>query len=73
MPDETGAPCEPRLERAIELASLQDPQDDRAYWMSRPPLERLAHVERLRRINYGHDYDAEGLQRVLEHASIERS
>lgn len=39
--------------------------DERAYWHSRTPEERLRHVEFLRRLNYGHRA-TERLQRVLE-------
>jgi len=40
-------------------------QQDREYWLSRTPLERLQYMELLRRINYGDDATAR-LQRVLE-------
>ena len=39
--------------------------DERAYWHSCTPEERLRHVEFLRRLNYGHR-TTERLQRVLE-------
>lgn len=38
---------------------------DRVYWWSRPPEERLRHIETLRRLNYGNRATAR-LQRVLE-------
>jgi hypothetical protein len=50
---------------AFSVGSLEDQGDDRAYWFARSPQERLQHVERLRRLNYGHRA-TEGLQRVLE-------
>ena len=40
-------------------------RDDKEYWLSRTPLERLQHMELLRRINYGSNATAR-LQRVLE-------
>ena len=40
-------------------------QEDKEYWLSRTPLERLQHMELLRRINYGTGATAR-LQRVLE-------
>ena len=56
----------PRLDRtALSLAPLFDDSDERAYWHSVSPAERLRHVETLRRINYG-SRATEGLQRVLE-------
>jgi len=45
-------------------------QQDIEYWRSRTPLERLQHMELLRRINYGSDATAR-LQRVLEIAESE--
>ena len=56
----------PRLDRtALSLAPLFDDSEEREYWHSRSPAERLRHVEALRRINYG-SRATEGLQRVLE-------
>jgi len=40
-------------------------RQDKEYWLSRTPLERLQHMELLRRINYGPNATAR-LQRVLE-------
>ena len=51
--------------KALSVASLQDETDERVYWHSRTPQERLRQVEILRRINYGHRATAR-LQRVLE-------
>jgi hypothetical protein len=42
-----------------------DDEDDKAYWWSRTPAERLRYMELLRRINYG-DRATDRLQRVLE-------
>jgi hypothetical protein len=55
-----------RLDKtAFSMANLRDEPDDKAYWHARTPEERLQHVERLRRLNYGHRA-TERLQRVLE-------
>lgn len=44
---------------------LGDEPPDRDYWLSRPPEERLAALETIRRRIYGPDYDAPpGLLRV---------
>lgn len=51
--------------RFFSVVSLSDPADNKAYWLSKDPIERLRHIEILRRINYGHDATS-GLQRVLE-------
>jgi hypothetical protein len=44
--------------------------DDRAFWFSRTPVERLQHVERLRELNYGPEVVDQRLQRIL--AVLER-
>ena len=52
--------------KAFTVARRSDPPDDRAYWHSRTPEERLQAVEFLRQLNYGYDPSAERLQRVFE-------
>ena len=52
--------------RFFSVVSLSDPSGDRGYWLGRQPMERMRHIEVLRRINYGHR-SAAGLQRVLEY------
>jgi hypothetical protein len=55
-----------RVDRTVmSVGTLTDAPDDRQYWWSRSPEERLEAVEFLRRMNYGHDAAA-GLSRVLE-------
>ena len=62
-----------RLDRDhFEISTLAAPDDSLPYWLSRTPQERLQAVESLRRIFHGADYDAQGLQRVLELAQLER-
>ncbi len=56
----------------LSVARLTDPDDSRCYWLSRPVEERLQALELLRRTFYGPNYAAEGLQRVLEIAKLER-
>ncbi len=51
--------------RFFSVVSLSDQSDDRNYWFARDPIERIRHIEVLRRINYGYRAAA-GLQRVLE-------
>lgn len=53
----------------LTVAPLFDESDEKAYWLTRTPQERLRHVEALRRINYGHRATAK-LQRVLELAPL---
>lgn len=40
-------------------------EDDKRFWLSKTPQERLQHIEHLRRVNYG-DRATARLQRVLE-------
>lgn len=64
----------PRLDKtAITIGTLDAPPDDRAYWLSKTPAERLAAMEYLRQINYGHDRTSARLERVLEIAEFPRS
>lgn len=42
-----------------------DETDDKAFWLSRTPYERLRYTETLRRLNYG-DKATARLQRILE-------
>jgi hypothetical protein len=58
----------PKLDRTAfsVVSSFEEAdQQDREYWLLRKPVERLQHMELLRRINYGDDSTAR-LQRVLE-------
>ena len=58
----------PRIDRtAFSVVSSFEEADkqDREYWLSKTPYERLQHMELLRRINYGPKATAR-LQRVLE-------
>lgn len=62
----------PRLQRTLQVfRSFEDEAEStRRHWWAVPPDERLRHVEELRRMNYGHDYAAAGLQRLLAIARI---
>ncbi len=50
---------------AFSVSTSFDNSDEKEYWLSRTPQERLQHMELLRRINYG-SRTTERLQRVLE-------
>ncbi len=54
---------------AFSIGHLTDESDEKSYWLSRTPQERLQHMEVLRRFNYG-DRVYERLQRVLEIAQL---
>ena len=49
----------------FSVVSLKDQLNDKDYWFNKDPIDRLRHIEVLRRNNYGHGA-ASGLQRVLE-------
>ncbi len=56
----------PRLDKnTLSIHTLSESLTDKAYWLSRTPEERFAHVQYLRWVNYG-DQAAGRLQRVLE-------
>ncbi len=58
----------PRIDRTVfsVVSSFEEAdKEDKEYWFSRTPLERLQHMELLRMINYGSNATAR-LQRVLE-------
>jgi hypothetical protein len=57
---------------ALSVSRLADQGDDKAYWLSRTPEERLQAVEFLRQLNYGHDQSTARLQRVLEVTQLKR-
>jgi hypothetical protein len=51
---------------AISIASLEDETDEKAYWLSKTPQERMEAIEVMRQIIYGYDPATTRLQRVLE-------
>jgi hypothetical protein len=60
----------PKVRRDVfKVTSLSDPLDDKEYWMSKTPEERLEAVELMRRMIYG-DEAVKRLQRVLEIVQI---
>jgi hypothetical protein len=52
--------------KAFSVASLLEPPDEKAYWLSRTPCERLAAAELMRQVVYGYDPSTTRLQRVFE-------
>jgi len=62
-----------RVDRTVlTVANLHDEPDDKAFWLSKTPEERLQMTELLRQINYGYDPATARLQRVLTIAKRER-
>ncbi len=51
--------------RFFSVVSLSDQSNDKDFWFAMDPIERMRHIEVLRRINYGHGATSR-LQRVLE-------
>jgi len=54
----------------LKISSLDEPSDEKDYWLSKTPSERLEAVEIMRQIIYGYDPSAARLQRVLEVAQL---
>lgn len=52
--------------KAFAVASICEPSDEKAYWLSKTPYERLQAAELMRQIVYGYDPATTRLQRVLE-------
>jgi len=56
--------------KAFCVSSLSDESDDKLYWSSKTPHERLIATELMRQINYGYDPTTTRLQRILEVAEL---
>ena len=55
-----------RMDKTVlEVRPLSDQGDDRAYWASKTPLERLEALEFMRQVMYGYNPSTTRLQRVL--------
>jgi hypothetical protein len=56
-----------RLDRTkLSVGLLNEPSDEKAFWLSKTPAERLRALEYLRQVAYGYDLATARLQRVLE-------
>lgn len=58
---------------AFSIGSALEPSDEKAYWLSKTPHERMQAAELMRQIVYGYDPSTTRLQRVLEIAQRSRS
>jgi hypothetical protein len=58
----------PKLDKtAFSVSTLdKNDEDEKAYWLSKTPFERLDAVETMRQIIYGYDPTTTRLQRVFE-------
>ncbi|HBG78205.1 MAG TPA: hypothetical protein DDW84_05060 [Phycisphaerales bacterium] len=52
--------------KAFVAGSVFDDSDEKAYWLSKTPGQRLRAAELMRQIIYGYNPSAKRLQRVLE-------
>lgn len=60
-----------RLDKtALVVASITDESDEKLFWLSKSPAERLEAAEYLRQIVYGYDSTTTRLQRFFEVAEI---
>ena len=50
---------------AFTISSLHEESDEKAYWSSKTPYERLEALEFMRQMIYGYDPTTTRLQRVL--------
>ncbi len=63
-----GVPC---LEKKIvRITSLDDLEEERKYWFSKSPSERIEAIEINRRMVYGQDRVTSRLQRFFEIAEL---
>ena len=61
----------PRLDkRVVKVTSLDEIEEERKYWLSKSPSERIEAIEINRRMIYGQDRVASRLQRLLEIAEL---
>jgi hypothetical protein len=61
----------PRLNKKIvKVTSLDDIEEEKRYWMSKSPLERIEAIEINRRMIYGQDRATSRLQRLFETAEL---
>ncbi len=57
----------PKIEKSIfSVISLEDKDDTSDYWSKKTAIERIRHIETLRRTNYGNGATSR-LQRVFEY------
>ncbi len=55
----------------FSIVNLHDEDtEDKAYWLSRSPSDRLVALEYLRQVMYGYDPNTTRLQRVFEIATF---
>ena len=50
----------------FDIANLKEESDEKKYWLSRTPMERLEALEYYRQVIYGYDPASSRLQRFFE-------
>ncbi len=61
----------PRLNKKIvNITSLDDIEEEKKYWFSKSPLERIEAIEINRRMIYGQDRTTSRLQRFFETSEL---
>ena len=61
-----------KVDRTSFVVTSLHESDEKEYWLSKTPEERLQALELMRQIVYGYDPATARLQRVLEIAQLER-
>ncbi|MDE2809493.1 MAG: hypothetical protein OXN90_13855 [Gemmatimonadota bacterium] len=59
-----------KIDKSFLLVTSLSELDEKEYWHSKTPYERLESIELMRQINYGYDPTTTRLQRVLEVAQL---
>jgi hypothetical protein len=55
---------------AFSVGSINEESDEKAYWQTKSPRERMMVVEYLRQVAYGYDPVTARLQRYVEFAKL---
>lgn len=58
---------------AFSVGHLSDSENEKGYWLTKTPAERLEAIEVMRQIIYGYDPATARLQRVLEVVELKSS
>jgi hypothetical protein len=56
--------------KIVTVTSLDDTGEEKNYWISKSPLERIEAIEINRRMIYGQDRVTSRLQRIFETAEL---
>jgi hypothetical protein len=63
-----------RLDRShFSVAKLEDQGNDKEYWASKTPQERLAALEFMRQVMYGYDPATERIQKIFTVTNLDNS